>query len=346
MVRAKAQGDEEKLTLKDLLSSVDRVLIVGHHNADPDALCAMIAFERLYHAIQPDGVVTLACEDVSKLATQVVNTFIPLPEISDTADGEYDLIVMLDTNNAYQLGPALEQIVDTPEKTLVIDHHELNPDIDSLASHQIIDSDRSSTCEILVTLFHELELDMPVEVANLLLAGILFDTRRFFYACPQTFHTTISLIEAGADYNLCLRSLIVRPDRSERIARLRAASRLRVHLIGEWIVVTAKTGAFEASACRAFLELGADVAIVGGRPSSNTVRLSSRSTKEFYAVTGINLGKDIMEPLGPIIGGEGGGHPNAGGANGTKNRDHALNKAVELLREAIKRASVEKIVSP
>ncbi|MFW9932966.1 MAG: DHH family phosphoesterase, partial [Candidatus Thorarchaeota archaeon] len=129
------------------------------------------------------------------------------------------------------------------------------------------------------------------------------------------------------------------PDRSERIARLKAASRLLVHTIGDWVIVTAKIGAYEASACRGLIDLGADVAIVGGKPAKDVVRISARSTNEFYQETGINLGTDIMEPLGELIDGKGGGHPNAAGANGTRNRKKALLQSVELIRKILEQNS-------
>ncbi|MHA1858638.1 MAG: DHH family phosphoesterase [Candidatus Thorarchaeota archaeon] len=327
------------MNLRQLLGHAQNVLIMGHHNADPDALCAMLAFERLYMSLNPDGRATLACEDASKLAIQVATTFVPVPEIDPSVTDQFDLFVLLDTNNRYQLGPSLEHAVRNPEHTLVIDHHEPNPDIHALAKHVIVDHTKSSTCEILVTLFDELDVELTPDIAGLLLAGILFDTRRFFYGDVATLKTAVRLIDAGADYGLCLRSLIQRPDRSERIARLKAGSRLKIHLIGDWIVVTSKVGAFEASACRALLDLGADVAIVGGKPSKNVVRLSSRSTQEFHTKTGVNLGRDVMEPLGKVIGGEGGGHANAAGANGTRDRDKALRVAVDLIRAAIERGT-------
>jgi nanoRNase/pAp phosphatase (c-di-AMP/oligoRNAs hydrolase) len=54
----------------------------------------------------------------------------------------------------------------------------------------------------------------------------------------------------------------------------------------------------------------------------------------------VNLGTDVMEPLGELIGGVGGGHPNAAGANGDKNCDRALARSVELIREAMNRGKV------
>ena len=335
------------MNVGDLLRQSDSILIMGHHNADPDALCAMIAMRELYHHLRPDGTVTLACEDISKLAVKVVTAFGPLPpveeSISSITDAHFDLVVIVDTNSAFQLGEALRGALTSPSRTLVIDHHELGPDVESLAEHRIVESERSSTCELVVRLFRELDVPLSPYVSNLLLCGILYDTRRFYYADVDTLQTAIALIRSGADYLACLRSLVTQPDRSERIARLKAASRLKLHLIGDWIVVTSRVSAFEASACRSLLDLGADVAIVGGTPSKGVVRLSARSTSEFYRSTGINLGRDVMEPLGEVIGGEGGGHPNAAGANGCRNRDRALRMAVDLIRQAIELGPAESL---
>ncbi len=319
------------------LESASSIIILGHHNADPDAICSMIAFKELYKSIRPDGLVSFACDDISRVAVQVMNTFYGPIEIINSIDEDPDLYVLLDTNSRYQLGPTLENSFDCPDKTIVIDHHEENPDIEKITTHAIVESDRFSTCEILVSLFQDLRVEFSSKIANLLLTGILFDTRRFFYADQRTLEAAIHLIESGADYLACVESLIIRPDRSERIARLKAAGRLRVYDIHGWVIVISKIGAYEASACRGLIDLGADVAIIGGKQAKDKVRLSSRSTSEFFRETGVNLGTDVMEPLGEIIGGEGGGHANAAGANGTRNREEALLRSVELIREAIEK---------
>ncbi|MDF1540965.1 MAG: DHHA1 domain-containing protein, partial [Candidatus Thorarchaeota archaeon] len=236
-----------------------------------------------------------------------------------------------------QLGPELKKHLLDPSKVLIIDHHEENPQIHEIADYTIIKSDRSSACEVLTELHIQLDVPITKLSADLLMTGMLFDTRRFFYADQKTLETAVSLIEYGADYNACVRALIIKADRSERIARLKAAGRLNIHNVGEWLVVTAKIGAYEASACRGLIELGADVAIVGGKPSKNVVRISTRSTQEFYKVTGVNLGTDVMEPIGEVIDGKGGGHPNAAGANGKRGRTKALVRSVELIREAVLR---------
>jgi nanoRNase/pAp phosphatase (c-di-AMP/oligoRNAs hydrolase) len=326
------------VNLKETLKDVENPLIIGHHNADPDAVCAMIAFARLYQMIKPSGRPTLIADDSSKLSNQVLRKFASDVVIEKNSEESHDFYVLIDTNSRFQLGPDLQDTITEPSKTLVIDHHEPNPEIDNLAEHQIVYSEKSSTCEILVDVFEELGLEMDTNTANLLLTGMLFDTRRFFYADANTLSAAIKLIAAGADYEECVKSLLIRPDRSERIARLKAAGRTKVHLVGDWIVAVSKINAFEASACRGLIELGADAAIVGGSPKKDTVRLSSRSTRAFHENTGINLGIDVMEPIGGFIDGEGGGHANAAGANGKKNLDEALDKSLGIIRNIIESA--------
>jgi phosphoesterase RecJ-like protein len=295
----------------------------------------MVAFSSLYALLNPIGRATLACDDISKLSSQVLRAFAPEVSILEDVNADFDFVVILDTNTPLQLGPSLEKYVTEPSKVLVIDHHEPNPNLSDFASYSIIDSEASSTCEMLVSMFNDLGLTIDPAIANLLLSGMLFDTRRFFYTGPSTLRKAVSLVAANADYDKCLEALITKQDRSERIARLKASSRLELHTIDKWLVVTTRIGAYEASACRGLIDLGADVAIVGGKPSKNVVRISARSTNEFSHATGINLGTDVMEPLGELINGRGGGHSNAAGANGTRNRKEALAQSVELIREAL-----------
>ncbi len=327
------------MKLKDLLMSSDSPLIMGHQNADPDAICAMIAFSRLYLALKPKGKPILMADDLSRLSNQVIAHF-ELPEIIlEDPQADFDAVILLDTNSVFQLGSSFQDIPSDPSRTAIIDHHEPTSEAERIADYRIVRNDRFSTCEIILDLYDDFGVTIEPSTANLLVTGILFDTRRFLYADITTLRIMERLIESGAQYDNCIKSLQIKPDRSERIARLKAAGRLNVYLIDQWVIVSSMINAFEASACRGLIDMGADVAIIGGSPSKDTVRLSSRSTTDFSRQTGINLGTDVMEPLGDIIQGKGGGHANAAGANGKKNLKKALSKAVELIRLAIEKKS-------
>jgi phosphoesterase RecJ-like protein len=342
VVRKAPKGAEGNLSFRSLLAESSNPLILGHQNADPDAVCSMVAVRELYLVLRPDGNVTLVCDDVSRLSNQVLSHFSIDVVFSDYSEDTHDLVILLDTNSEFQLGPRVRNLLTDPTRTLAIDHHEENSELSSIATYQIVDSNASSTCELVIGLYDDLGVPISSDVANLLLTGMIFDTRRFFHSGRESFQLAVKLIDAGADYDSCVGALVIKPDRSERIARLKAAGRLQVQDMGGWIVAVSKIGAYEASACRALIEVGADVAIVAGKTSKGVVRFSSRSRRQFSLETGVNLGTDVMEPIGPIIGGEGGGHANAAGANGTKNRSEGLAKAIELLELAIEKSAGEK----
>ena len=63
------------MNLRKILSNSMKPLIMGHQNADPDAVCSMIAFSRLYKSINPKGTFTLMADDLSRLSKQVLDVF-------------------------------------------------------------------------------------------------------------------------------------------------------------------------------------------------------------------------------------------------------------------------------
>jgi len=132
------------LNLRALLTESSNPLILGHQNADPDAICSMVAIRDLYLAIHPDGKATLVCDDVSRLANQVLKHFSIEVAFSDFSEDNHDLVILLDTNSEFQLGTRVRTLLTDPVRTVAIDHHEINPELSSVAEHQIVDSDASS----------------------------------------------------------------------------------------------------------------------------------------------------------------------------------------------------------
>ena len=129
-------------------------------------------------------------------------------------------------------------------------------------------------------------------------------------------------------------------DPSERIARLKACQRAKLMKIDDWIIALSHVSAFQASAARALISLGADLAVVAGQVD-DAVRISLRCTNEFHEKTGIHLGRDIAKPLGDYLHGMGGGHSISAGVNGVGDVEAALKKCVRILREKIRGVDCE-----
>ncbi|MFW9795230.1 MAG: hypothetical protein ACFFEE_13055 [Candidatus Thorarchaeota archaeon] len=78
------------MNIRELLQDVRTPLIIGHQNADPDAVCAIISFSRLYKSINPEGSPTLVADDISRLSNQILKKFVPNAAIQSHSDETHD----------------------------------------------------------------------------------------------------------------------------------------------------------------------------------------------------------------------------------------------------------------
>jgi len=287
-------------------SDAKLAVLLCHHNADPDAVCAAFAFSQLLKRLRPKLKVTISSLPI-KLAAQ--------PHIEQA-----DLVVLLDTNTIQQLDEWSEQLKTSNSPLVVIDHHASHPDTEHLATVSLTDEKASSTCEIVYQLFREAEVKPTKVEAKALFLGIAFDTRHFILASSATFKTVADLIDAGLNVEETLPLLSLPIDLSERIARL----------------TLSQVSAYQASAARALIRLGAHMAVVVGQ-RGDKLQVSLRACRDFYEKTGIHLGRDVAKPLGDYLHGMGGGHSTSAGANGVGEVDLALKRCVRILREKLKR---------
>ncbi|MEM2577440.1 MAG: bifunctional oligoribonuclease/PAP phosphatase NrnA [Candidatus Bathyarchaeia archaeon] len=316
--------------------SVRRVLILCHKNADPDAICSSYALLNLLRALKPDLEVIVAVpESVSKVSKIVLEKF-PMSVTHEEPDFKaFDVAFMVDTNTPRQLGEWCERLCASSLPIIVIDHHAPHPETEKIVSLCICRENVSATCEVIYELFREAGVKPSREVAEVMLLGIAFDTRHFALAKQSTFKVISEIAEMGVDIQESLKILTVPMDISEKIARLKACKRMKTMRIQGWIIAFSHVGSFQASAARAIIDVGADVAIVGSEDKGELL-ISMRSSNEFYNKTGIHLGRDIAAPLGQILKGMGGGHTTSAGVNGKGDLETAFKFAAKILKEKIK----------
>jgi len=320
--------------LSSLLGEVKpgKALVLCHHNADPDAVCSALALTELLLALRPGMAISCyAAEGVSKVSRRILD-FLGFDFTEEVDVREADILFMVDTNNVELLEDLKDDVRERAREAplVVIDHHAVHPDTARIAALYIADEKASSTCEIILRLYEELGLEVSPKVAKALFLGIAYDTRHMLYADARTFLAMAKLVEAGARPRELMPLLSAEMDYSERVARLKACSRIRVFKFGEWLVAFSHVSAFQASVARAFLSLGAHLAIVAGEREGR-LRVSMRATEAFGSGTGIHLGRDIARPLGERIGGMGGGHALSAGANGVGEPEEAIEHCLDIL---------------
>ncbi|MDQ1278968.1 MAG: hypothetical protein QG670_228 [Thermoproteota archaeon] len=310
------------------------VVLLCHHNADPDAICSAYTFSQVLRKIKPDLKIEIAAQGLSKLSKQILGT-LPIDVNMSPRIEEAEVIFLIDTSTLKQLDDWMKRIENTGKKLILIDHHPLHPQTKNQAALCIIDDKASSTCEIIFELSKEAKVRLNRIEAQALFLGIIFDTKHFTIANSNTFKVAAELVNCGASAEEALSTLSLPMTSSERIARLKAANRLRIYRIGKWLLTVSHTGSYQASAARGLLSLGTHVAVVGGI-KKGILRISMRSSNEFYITTGIHLGNDIAKPLGNHVQGIGGGHSTSAGFNGEGDLEVALRECFKLIKKSLK----------
>ena len=313
-----------------------KILIVGHQNADPDAVCSAYLLSRAVKhinrrlkvtAVSPDGVSKVSARVLTQLSFEMADTATP---------DDFDAIFTVDTNTLQQLG-SLRQPIETCGKPLiVIDHHAIHPETQNRADVLISDDKATSACEVVLKLCTAAKLRLTKKDALAAFLGIAYETGHFTIATTRSLKLACKLLDLGVDGTEALKIIRVPMDNSERIARLKSARRMNWESIGGWLVASTVVGSFHASVARSLIGLGAHLAIVGGE-KKDRLTLSFRSTGEFFAGTNFHLGRNLATILGETANGAGGGHSTAAGATAQGNLDETIKKSVELFRTYLDR---------
>ncbi len=204
---------DEAVQLRDLVLSVNNVVLTCHMNADGDALGSCLTWAAYLRQL-------------GKTATVIVPDLFPdflqwIPGAQQimrydkkTAEAkalmhEADMICCLDYNTLQRTGAAMEQDLRTSTAPkLLIDHH-LDPDID--AAFSVSRPELSSTSEIVFRLIWQLGgyADMTKEMAIATYTGMMTDTGGFTYNStrPEIYFIISQLLEKGIDKDRIYRNV-------------------------------------------------------------------------------------------------------------------------------------------
>jgi phosphoesterase RecJ-like protein len=322
--------------ITDILDEINAsyVLLLCHHNADPDAICSAYAFQSLLTKQRPKTTVKIGTgQGISRLSKHILKR-IPITVQLQPDVEKANVMVLLDTNTIQQIGQLAERVAKTDAPIIVIDHHAVHPQTEQIAKLCITNEEATSTCEIVYDFYKQLNIKPGLNEAKALFLGITFDTRHFVLANSSTFKTISELSDIGVNPQKEISSLALPMDFSERVARMKACRRAKLIKIENWIIALSHVSAYQASAARALVDIGAHMAAVAGQKNEK-IEISLRCTRDFNQATGIHLGKDIAKPLGEYLQGMGGGHATAAGVNGTGYVEKGLKRCLRLVKEKI-----------
>lgn len=180
-----------------LVEAAKTILVLQPEKPDTDSLTSSLALEQMLGDL--GKTVVLYCRDQ---VPNYISYFEGADRVSDSFPDKFDLTIIVDTGGPQALSRTLEKYQGrlTKKPIAIIDHH---PNRESLPfpTHEVIDKTSTSTCEVIITIAEQLNWAINRDAANLLVPGILADTRNLSIATvgAGTFRTMAKLIELGAD---------------------------------------------------------------------------------------------------------------------------------------------------
>jgi bifunctional oligoribonuclease and PAP phosphatase NrnA len=173
----------------ELIEKSRYILIITHVNPDPDSIGSALALSNLFH----ENKIKHKVFNISSDLPQNLD-FIPrFEKITDQLPAFFDLAISVDCGTYKRLGFELD-----PSIPLInFDHHKSN---NSFGVVNIVDSQKSSTAELVFEFFKHNGLYITKDSATALYVGIYDDTLAFsLRRCDEmTFEKVNFLVECGA----------------------------------------------------------------------------------------------------------------------------------------------------
>ncbi len=184
-----------------LISENDNFIITAHETPDGDAIGSECAMSFFLDELGKSSMIINADPMANKYSFLDIDGRVKTVAEAEIPSNlsEYTLLI-LDTNDIKNIGEVAGIILPKVKQYFIIDHHESD---DEIISNNLIESNASSTCEILYDLIREMDVDIKENIANAVYVGIVYDTGSFIYpkTTAKTFHIAYELVRTGVNPN-------------------------------------------------------------------------------------------------------------------------------------------------
>ncbi len=196
-------------SILDIIKNSNNFILTTHINPDGDAIGSELALARylkdegkhvqiINHSATPEYLKFMMNNDSE------IQLF--KPSSHEEIIGKTDVIFMLDINQLNRTGNLENSIRMSKAKKICIDHHEFP---ESFADAEVIDTEKSSTGELIYDLLSEAKFKLDFDIALPLYVAILTDTGSFKYdrTTPRVHRIIAELIESGIDTKTVFREI-------------------------------------------------------------------------------------------------------------------------------------------
>ena len=323
--RVKAQA------LREIISTKDRVIIMGHRMADVDSFGAAIGIYRIAKTLEKKAHIVV--NDVSSSVKPLVDLFKGNPDYEeDMIIGSPTAIELAGTNSVLVVVDVDKpSITECPEllkmckAIVVLDHHRRGSETIENATLSYVEAYASSACEMVSEILQYIGDNIKVkpDEADCMYSGIMIDTNNFMTKTGvRTFEAAAFLRRNGADVTRVRK--LFREDAEEYKARADAVSQAEIYKHSYAISICNSEDLQSptivgAQAANELLNIKGVKASFVLTDYQNQIYVSARSIDE------VNV-QIIMERLG------GGGHMNIAGC---QMEDMTITEAIVVLKNTI-----------
>jgi len=188
----------------ELIDKSSNVLITTHTRPDGDACGCVAAMHDVLTALGKKAK-TIFLSEIPEwyefLFTEkppILGENVTLQQLIEGRFGEFDLIIIIDTNSNSQLPQFDQYLKHTDKPVLVIDHHVT---ADGLGDVELVDTTAAATALIVLDFLKYATWPITEKIAKALFVAVATDTGWFQFSNTdaRTFRSCADLIDAGAN---------------------------------------------------------------------------------------------------------------------------------------------------
>jgi c-di-AMP phosphodiesterase-like protein len=323
--RVKAQA------LREIITSKDTVLIMGHRLGDVDSFGSAIGIYRIAKTLEKRAYIVI--NDITSSVQPLISLFQDNPEYEDDMFVNSQRAIELADTNAALVVVDVDKpsITECPEllklckSIIVLDHHRKGSETIENATLSYVEAYASSACEMVSEILQYIGDNIKIrpDEADCMYSGIMIDTNNFMTKTGvRTFEAAAFLRRNGADVTRVRK--LFREDANEYKARADAVSQAEIYR-GSYAISTCvnldvqSPTVLGAQAANELLNMKGVKASFVLTEYQNQIYVSARSIDE------VNV-QVIMERLG------GGGHMNVAGC---QMEDVTLTEAIAVIKETL-----------
>jgi phosphoesterase RecJ-like protein len=178
----------------NFIKGKDNFLLTIHQNADGDAFASMLAMAQVLDYLKKNYQMIIHDPNIES-KYQFMAGIDKILSYNSNIELEFDAAIVLDVPSRKRIGDPAE-LLPPSNNCVKIDHHPVEEDF---AKYHLVDVHASSTSQLIYDIIEAGKVPLNRDLAEILFAGIMYDTGRFSFSNTRQRDFEITAILTGYD---------------------------------------------------------------------------------------------------------------------------------------------------